>query len=157
MALTRIRAILSLTEFGDSSSAILSCLVSYPVVFLVFSGLLWSFEQIELFHLRLEEIVAGIFERWIEIIRLLSKEPIGSSKQVLRVSPATFHKLLKILVDIFMRAAAFTLLRKESAWDIRAAVFPFGPMKITTRAEKMVMGKKNTFFRVVFTQPFQKV
>lgn len=46
---------------------------------------------------------------WVEIIRLFSKEPIGSSKQVLRASPVNVgEKQMETLVDIFTFSAAFT-------------------------------------------------
>lgn len=45
----------------------------------------------------------------IEIIRLFSKKPVGSSKQVLRASPVDFaEKWLETLVDIFTPATTFT-------------------------------------------------
>ena len=56
----------------------------------VFSELLFKVAKVGFFHLCLVEFAAAIFERWEGIIRLFSKEPFGSSKQVLCISPGDF-------------------------------------------------------------------
>ena len=58
----------------------------------VFSEFLCKDAKVRFFYLCLVEFAAILFERRGEIIRLFSKEPFGSSKQVLCISPGNFEK-----------------------------------------------------------------